>query len=46
VLHRHGDLVLAVERDVAREHLEEHDAERVEVDWPLTSWPSACSGET
>ena len=31
VLHRHRDLVLAVEGDVAREHLEEDDAERVEV---------------
>ena len=31
VLHRHGDLVLAVERHVAGEHLEEHDAQRVEV---------------
>ena len=31
VLHRHGDLVLAVEGDVAREHLVEHDAERVDV---------------
>ena len=31
VLHRHGDLVLAVERDVAGEHLVEHDAERVDV---------------
>ena len=31
VLHRHRDLVLAVEGDVAREHLEEHDAQRVEV---------------
>ena len=31
VLHRHGDLVLALERDVAGEHLEEHDPERVEV---------------
>ena len=31
VLHRDRDLVLAVERDVAGEHLEEHDAERVDV---------------
>ena len=31
VLHRDGDLVLAVERDVAGEHLEQHDPERVEV---------------
>ena len=31
VLHRDRDLVLAVERDVAREHLEQHDAERVDV---------------
>ena len=31
VLHRHGDLVLAVERHVAGEHLEEHDAQRVDV---------------
>jgi hypothetical protein len=31
VLHRHRDLVLAVEGDVAGEHLEEHDAQRVEV---------------
>ena len=31
VLHRHGDLVLAVEGDVAREHLVEDDAERVDV---------------
>jgi hypothetical protein len=31
VLHRHRDLVLAVERDVAGEHLEQHDAERVDV---------------
>ncbi len=31
VLHRHGDLVLALERDLAGEHLEQHDAQRVEV---------------
>ena len=31
VLHRHRDLVLAVERDVAGQHLEQHDAERVDV---------------
>ena len=31
VLHRHRDLVLALERDLAGEHLVEHDAERVEV---------------
>ena len=31
MLHRHGDLVLAVERHVAGEHLEQHDAERVDV---------------
>jgi hypothetical protein len=31
VLHGHRDLVLAVEGDVAREHLEEDDAERVEI---------------
>ena len=31
VLHRHADLVLAVERDVPGQHLVEHDAERVDV---------------
>jgi hypothetical protein len=31
VLHRHRDLVLAVEGDVAGEHLEQHDAEGVDV---------------
>ena len=31
VLHRDRDLVLAVEGDVAGEHLEQHDAERVDV---------------
>jgi hypothetical protein len=31
VLHGHADLVLAVERDLAGEHLVEHDAERVDV---------------
>ena len=31
MLHRDGDLVLALERHVAGEHLEEHDAQRVEV---------------
>ena len=31
VLHRDRDLVLAVERDVAGQHLVEHDAERVDV---------------
>ena len=31
VLHRHGDLVLALERDLARQHLEQHDSQRVEV---------------
>ena len=31
VLHRHRDLVLAVEGDVAGEHLEQHDAEAVDV---------------
>ena len=35
VLHRHADLVLAVERDVPGEHLEEHDAERVDVRLPV-----------
>ena len=34
VLHRDGDLVLALERDVAGEHLVEDDAERVEVALP------------
>ena len=31
VLHRHGDLVLALERNLSGEHLVEHDAERVEI---------------
>ncbi len=31
VLHRHRDLVLAAERDLAGEHLVEHDAQRVDV---------------
>ena len=31
MLHRHGDLVLAAERDVPDEHLVEDDAERVDV---------------
>ena len=31
VLHRHRHLVLAVERDVPGQHLEQHDAERVDV---------------
>jgi hypothetical protein len=35
VLHRHGDLVLAVEGNVAGEHLEEDDAERVDVRLPV-----------
>ena len=32
--HRHGNLIFAVERDVAGQHFKEHDAKRVEVRLP------------
>ena len=47
VLHRHRDLVLALERNLAGQHLVEHDPERVEVGLARSPcWPRACSGET
>ena len=35
VLHRHGDLAVAFERDLAREHLVQHHSERVQVGLPV-----------